>query len=360
MIVTGDIAVPSAFYSELLDTNLSRHENVFKGKDILCNLEGIITDQLNLKCNTPVLYNHCSVVDVFKEHNIKILAAANNHSLDRPEYWPDTKNAIANSAISILGMGATPEEASEPTITEVEGKKLIVFNASWHVMMHHQKNPDKGVYVNIIKPAKILEDVSACKGKFPDSVILIYFHWNYDLETLPFPSHRKLAKALIDAGAKLVVGTHSHCVQGGERYEDGYIYYGLGNFFVPWYTFINGHISFPEFAKEEVVLEYDIQSDKALIHRFQYEPGDNEHTLELNDTVEFDQHINTHPRCSYAGMSEKDYLKYFRKNRRKKTLVPVYKDFNTPLRNAVKDYLLIRRMRALRFLAGMKFRSWNN
>lgn len=45
--------------------------------------------------------------------------------------------------------------------------------------------------------------------------------------------HRLFAKALIDAVANVVAGAHSHCVQGGEKYKDGYIVYGLGNFFLP-------------------------------------------------------------------------------------------------------------------------------
>ena len=41
---------------------------------------------------------------------------------------------------------------------------------------------------------------------------------------------REMARAAIDAGADIVIGTHPHTVQGVERYKQGLIVYSLGNF----------------------------------------------------------------------------------------------------------------------------------
>ena len=41
---------------------------------------------------------------------------------------------------------------------------------------------------------------------------------------------REIARAAIDAGADIVIGTHPHTVQGIERYKQGLIVYSLGNF----------------------------------------------------------------------------------------------------------------------------------
>lgn len=360
MIIVGDIAVPDYIYSVILDTELDKHKHIFQDQEILCNLEGLISCDLSVSTSEPILYNHSSVIDVFIKQRITMLAAANNHSLDRAVDWHGTIELAKSKGLSAFGIGTSRDAAAEPLIREVEGHTLIIFNLSWHVMMHHQTNPDNGVYVNIINEQKLLNDVIRYGKSYPDSIMVVYFHWNYDLETLPFPSHRKLAKALIDAGVKIVVGTHSHCVQGGEKYKNGYIYYGLGNFFVPWYTYIGGHISFPAFAKEEVALEYDLSNNIATIHRFHYEPGNNEHSLSHLDSMPFEDHVMQHPRCKYAGMSDDAYLAFFKKYRRKKYLVPIYKNFDTPKINTLKDWLLIRRMRSLRMLAKAKLRGWNN
>ena len=43
----------------------------------------------------------------------------------------------------------------------------------------------------------------------------------------------EFAHAVIDAGADIVHGHHSHIPQGYERYNGGFICYGLGNLLVP-------------------------------------------------------------------------------------------------------------------------------
>ncbi len=43
-------------------------------------------------------------------------------------------------------------------------------------------------------------------------------------------NQERIAKALIDAGAQLIIGHHPHVVQPTEEYGGGYIAYSLGNF----------------------------------------------------------------------------------------------------------------------------------
>lgn len=55
-------------------------------------------------------------------------------------------------------------------------------------------------------------------------------HWgieySYELEQ----AQKDTARAYIDAGADVIVGTHSHCLQGIEYYKGAPIFYNLGNF----------------------------------------------------------------------------------------------------------------------------------
>ena len=55
-------------------------------------------------------------------------------------------------------------------------------------------------------------------------------HWgieySYELEQV----QKDTARAYIDAGADVIVGTHSHCLQGIEYYKGAPIFYNLGNF----------------------------------------------------------------------------------------------------------------------------------
>lgn len=63
--------------------------------------------------------------------------------------------------------------------------------------------------------------------------VAVMLHWG-DVHThCPRPDQLTRARTLIDQGADLVIGSHSHTVQGFERHHDKYIFYSLGNLFFP-------------------------------------------------------------------------------------------------------------------------------
>lgn len=58
-------------------------------------------------------------------------------------------------------------------------------------------------------------------------------HWGVQGERCPTGGQRALARALVDRGADVVVGSHAHVLQGAGRLGEGYVAYGLGNY--AWY-----------------------------------------------------------------------------------------------------------------------------
>ena len=64
MIVVGDIASPNAACSADLKEIFKLHQNIFGSNALVCNFEGLVCDDINPSTNTPVLYNHSSVVEV--------------------------------------------------------------------------------------------------------------------------------------------------------------------------------------------------------------------------------------------------------------------------------------------------------
>jgi poly-gamma-glutamate synthesis protein (capsule biosynthesis protein) len=66
-----------------------------------------------------------------------------------------------------------------------------------------------------------------------DDVVVVYLHWGTESESCPGPKQRVLARALAEAGADVVVGSHAHELQGSGWVGDTYVNYGLGNFL--WY-----------------------------------------------------------------------------------------------------------------------------
>jgi poly-gamma-glutamate synthesis protein (capsule biosynthesis protein) len=62
-------------------------------------------------------------------------------------------------------------------------------------------------------------------------LVVVDLHWGSDdLRTCPTPWQRTLAADLTDAGADIVVGQHTHVLQGAGYRGPAYVAYGLGNF----------------------------------------------------------------------------------------------------------------------------------
>jgi hypothetical protein len=360
MIVLGDIAIPSAKYAGYLERELIKHNAIFKGKGLVYNLEGLAVENISTDHPTPVLFNVEETLKLLKDNGALLACIANNHTLDLPSQWDFNAMIHEKFDIPFVGAGKSKADAAKPVIINDEEHKVAIFNHCWHVMLHHQNNPDYGIWVNSKDEHKMPIQIAACKAQNPECRILVYMHWNYDLETLPFPAHRQLARELIDAGANLVVGTHAHCIQGGESYRDGYILYGIGNFFVPWHTFIQGNISFPDFARKELAVDWNPKSNKCTLHFFEYEEGKDEHLLHHLVSEMFQESKMLSSYSPYQGMSDEEYLRFFKQNRRKKAGVPIYHSFHDLQINNLKDWALIYRMKLARFIAKAKLREWNN
>jgi poly-gamma-glutamate synthesis protein (capsule biosynthesis protein) len=169
-------------------------------------------------------------------------------------------------------------------------------------------------------------------------------HWNYDLERLPMPMHRNIARKLIDVGASGVIGSHSHVPQGGEIYKGKPIVYGLGNFYLPSGIFFNGNLSYPEASKMTYALQ--INDDKLNILWFRTDSQGEIVSFDGMESFDGDRLKRISP---FANMSDKEYISYFRKNRTKKLLVPVFVEY-TGLKHSLQESYAITRVKVLRRL----------
>ncbi len=358
MIIVGDIASPTPSSSEDLEKVFTDFDSIFSNNLTICNFEGVICDEFSLETNTPVLFNHSSVIDALKVGNVKVAALANNHTLDLPGSFDSTIRLLRDNGISTCGAGKSKAAAMEPVVFVDRGKEVVLLNGCWDFLLYHQQNPSEGVHVNEIDNVRLIDDVSKIRETRPGARIVIYLHWSLDLEILPYPLYRRLAMALVDAGANLVIGAHSHCVQGGEKYKDAYIVYGLGNFFLPYSTFANGKLAFPDFSRLELAFEWDPVSLNGTCHWFAYKNEDR-HSLELLESAPFEESERLR-QCSPFDRSNDSYLNYFRRHRRKRFLIPIFKDPYAVWRNALLTRLLKSRANIARSLAKLKLLKWQS
>ncbi|MES2847879.1 MAG: CapA family protein [Bacteroidota bacterium] len=354
MIVVGDIASPNAACSTDLKNIFLQHNSLFSNNSLVCNFEGLVCDDIDPSTNTPVLYNHSSVMEALDAANTKAVGLANNHC------FVNTVRHLIKRNIAFSGAGESEEEADTPASFFDGDTEIVLFNFCWNFLLYHQDNPSNEIYVAEISIKRLLEDIAVAKKNKPAAKIIVYLHWSFDLEILPFPMYRQMAMSMVDAGANAVIGTHSHCVQGGERYKDGYIVYGLGNFFLPYNVFANGKLTFPEMSRLQLAFEWNPVNNEAKCHWFYYKNDNGHHTLELKESSSFDDSELLKKYSPYPSLPGNEYVSYFKKNRRKKILVPVYIDYNDRFKNFLYTSFLKKRGKVARFLAKLKLRKWQS
>jgi hypothetical protein len=357
MILLGDIACPNIEHAEFLKA-VFQSNSLFHDKDIVCNLEGLVSDDYKNVEQEPVLYNHTSAIGVLAKAGVKVVSLANNHTLDLPRQFEKSTDVLSQNGIKHAGAGRTMAEAGMPTTFNDHGQEVMMMTACWDFLLYHQTNPSGDVYVNTYKEHELIEDIKKYKSSNSiGSKLLIYLHWSFDLETIPFPLYRTWSEAMIDAGADFVVGCHSHCVQGGEKYKNGYIVYGLGNFYLPNNYFANGKLYFPDFSRLQLAFEYNFIERQAMCHWFLY---NDDNTLKHLSSENFEDSVTLRKYSPFQKMVPSEYVTYYKNNRRKSKLIPVYVDYRKVRSNSIFTKFLKLRARIARYLAKKKVINWQN
>ena len=360
MIFLGDIATPDKSSSENLQRVIMENSKIFAGKRIICNLEGLIYDGPVTEANEPLLFNHPSVLSIFGQDRKHVFCMANNHVLDMPGQYEATRKMITEGGFLYGGAGKSQETSEKPIIFTEGLKTYATFNCCWDFLLYNHDNPRSGIYVAELLEEKLIEQVKTLKHSSPEITILVYIHWSLDLERLPFPMYRQFSRALIDAGVTVVAGTHSHCVQGGEKYKEGYIIYGLGNFFIPDNVYAGGILRFPEFSKLTLAFELNEVTNSAVCHWFEYRNPESQGSLRYIGSEDFERSKILLEHSPFREMNEMEYVRYYRSNRRKKILIPVYRDYKQKKLNALYTKILKTRAKLAHLMARLHIIKWQN
>lgn len=152
---------------------------------------------------------------------------ANNHMMDYGrEGLVATKAVLSALSIPFCGAGEDLAAARKPVVVEERGKKIGVIGCCERQFgcadIATPGCAEKGFW---------LFDAIASLKKECDFVV-VSCHAALEHAPLPSPQLRAFYQRLVEAGADVVHGHHAHVPQGGERYKNGVIFYGLGNFVV--------------------------------------------------------------------------------------------------------------------------------
>ncbi len=208
---------------------------LFKRDDLtVVNLECAISNvgtavpkSFNFRCDPAALPS-------MRKAGVEVANQANNHAYDYgPAAVVDGRKNLLKNHIAPVGAGKNEEEALSAALFDVKGWKIAVVGFDkvvdpWPTAV---AGPDKpGTAAGHDENAMVAAVRAASKQA---DIVVVDIHWGVELDTRPRTNDVRLAHRLIDAGADVIFGGHSHRLQPMGVYRGRPIFYSLGNFVWP-------------------------------------------------------------------------------------------------------------------------------
>ena len=197
--------------------------NIFQNKDIIsCNLEGVVTNKgAHYSPNNAYDFAFSSeLVGWLKNYGFNFFNLANNHLIDQGDA------GVAETRQNLDAFGFDYSGCPDGQIGECSGKVIEIKNQKIGLVGFST------VYSKLDqeKLAAFVSDLASSTD-----LLIVNIHWGNEYQHQFSQYQQKLAWALIDSGADIVVGHHPHVVQGMEIYKNKPIFYSLGNFIFDQY-----------------------------------------------------------------------------------------------------------------------------
>jgi hypothetical protein len=230
----GDISFNNC-YNEFYKTKVNPFENIelelrksnFNIGNLECLAQGNFGENI---LKHPRLSTEQNTLNLLQHLNLGAVSLAHNHVYDNlKDGFEKTTVALKFQKIKFLGAAIDKKSSKRELVIEENG--IILGFLNYVTANTNPQMPDAAeVFLNYFEIEKIIDHINDLKHKV-DHVILL-LHWGGRVEEGFYPDFNqpKIARRLIDAGADLIIGGHSHTIQPYEVYNGKYIFYSLGNF----------------------------------------------------------------------------------------------------------------------------------
>ena len=264
VVFGGDIVLGNSFVVENIPKSWEENyfagvRSVLKRADVaMGNFEDTLTehDKTSKTIGTGRQYAFRSLphyAELMYQEGFRVLNVANNHANDFGETgFKDTLRNLKQAGIAVTGV------RDEAATLSVRGLNIAVLGFTYSNRFNTVFDLDGG--------AKLVRDAKA-KGEY----VIVTFHagaegtpavWHDDEEELFMGENRgntvAFSRAMINAGADMVVGHGPHVLRAAECYQGRPIVYSLGNFVGV------GGLSAKNFAAVSALLEVSINVDGTL------------------------------------------------------------------------------------------------
>jgi poly-gamma-glutamate synthesis protein (capsule biosynthesis protein) len=235
---TGDVALDPSYIPSLAAEGW---DHAWSG------LEGLFAEDhltvINLECVPSDIGEPIDKAFVFRcptaslpslaANGVEVANLGNNHSGDYgKEALVDGRAQLIANGVEPVGAGANDDEAGAPAVFEIEGWTVAVVgfggvapSTSWYAAPDRpgmRNGKDQEGMVEAVRAAAELADI-----------VVVTIHWGRELDTEPRADDVANARAMIEAGADVIFGHHSHRLAPLEMVDGAAVFWQLGNFVWP-------------------------------------------------------------------------------------------------------------------------------
>jgi poly-gamma-glutamate capsule biosynthesis protein CapA/YwtB (metallophosphatase superfamily) len=233
--------------------------HVLDGADLAVgNLEVPLTGVDDPQRSDTVLRGDPALIADVAALGVHAVALANNHCGDHG--WAALSgmaHELERAGVVPLGIGVDVEAAFTPVVRRAGGLDVALVTATCvgferyfaaagrpgmaGVRAGTTYRPDAGRLAwepgtpPLVRTAVLMEDerrllAAVGRGRRAAPLVVAVVHWGVSWADRPERYQRELGRRLVEAGASVVLGCHSHTVQGIEVHRGAPIFHGLGSF----------------------------------------------------------------------------------------------------------------------------------
>ena len=179
---------------------------------------------------------YAPVVDMkrLKEMGINIVSLANNHFFDLKKTGAKhTIQLLDEYGIQHCGAGMNIDEAKKPAVFEKEGKTVafLAFCDTHKYLGYIPFATENSAGVNPMLDDYTLQEIQKAKQQYDYVVVIPHWGKEHTFETTTWCY--RMANKMLEAGADLILGGHTHRVQPVVNKRGKSIAFSMGNFCFP-------------------------------------------------------------------------------------------------------------------------------
>lgn len=160
------------------------------------------------------------------QSGITIVSTANNHAYDYGfEALKETIENLDSSNIQHIGTSTEPGQLYLPVLMKISGITIAFFAVT---ELMNVPCCDWKPYIAWADSSRLFPAIRAIHDSV--DMVIVSYHGDEEYKEKPTRKQKNFFHWLIDTGVDIVLGHHSHVLQGIEEYHGGWCVYSMGNF----------------------------------------------------------------------------------------------------------------------------------